>query len=311
MTNESEPIKRDILVPRSSGRIEVWTNTGEADQDGNPILRSQTEEYHKGKLQFVQKSANPQFLSNEIQDRYAHELGMDRPTLTAEQLDGNFEAEGLLDAQKDLGKVSLDAVKVESPDAAFKPKETTEVHDSIAVDALVDTLTDIMAQVRAGLIKNSDGQPYSESEMLGIFKDFVEEADHPTVAGFDITKLIPRSGGIRDIVRGAMGYGRAAALKEAIAIISAKPSEQPKVINSPVSNPGVIEQPISSVELPAQETDRQMYERQIREYADELQDLYAELRTYAPKSDDAYRVEKQIRENKEDSGRVAAKLRRL
>ncbi len=189
--------------------------------------------------------------------------------------------------------------------------DKAEVRDTIAVDALVGSLKDILAQAEAGMLKNSDGKSYSRGEILDIFKDFVEESDNPTVDGFDITKLIPRAGGLRDIVRGAMGYGRAAALKEAIAIISAKPSEQPKVINSPVSNPGVIEQPIPSVEIPAQETDRQMLERHLREYANDLEDLYTELRGVDPKSDDAYRLQKQIRENKEDSGRVAAKLRRL
>ena len=69
--------------------------------------------------------------------------------------------------------------------------------------------------------------------------------------------------------------------------------------------------PMQAPEAVAEETELQMYERFVREYRAELQDLYAQHRLAVPGSQEADELANQIAHAKQDAGEYAKKVAQL
>ena len=235
--SEKLPESRPVLMPRSNGNIEVWHKTGMLDGHGNHQVISQVPEEIDGKISLVKKYVPEEFFSSEVQDDYAEELGMDRPTLTPEQLDRHFKAD------KDLGEVSLTAVDVKSPDVDSKPshvdhlnnllntrEETAEVREEREVAEIADFIGDIKAKAGRGEIKSGKGETYSPDYISGQLDYFVGKLDDPDVDIDNLLRLIPRSGGLRTVLGAMLKDGSNDILRKAVAASRTESSVHPKAI---------------------------------------------------------------------------------
>ncbi len=147
---DASVVDKNVLVPRQDGRISPWHLTGAVNSEGKYWAGANAGEIEEkdGKIGRPGKYVHPKTIGDDIQSVLAEKLAMDRPGLTAEQLErGERPIEG---AVEDLGKkaveAAVDASDINEPEPALEPEpgadiETEAEKPDEAVEAEITMLT--------------------------------------------------------------------------------------------------------------------------------------------------------------------------